>query len=76
MNKQNEQTLKVINEVGNKAKPLTYEHSDRGQCTKKIDCCGGKKPGNAVRIRPRTAIFVGIVLGLWVIWNKYYRKSS
>jgi len=62
MDKKNELTLNVINEID--------------QCPKKIDCCKGNKPSSSVRVRPRTAIIVGIVLSFWVIWNKYYRKSG
>ena len=81
MDKQNEQILNVIDEtdIVKIGKDPTMVGSNilclkTGQCTKKIGCCGGNNPRNAVRIRPRMAVFVGLVLSFWVIWNKYYRK--
>ena len=46
------------------------------QCIYKIGCCGGNKPNNTVRIKPRSAGLVGIGLILWIVWNKYYRNSG
>jgi len=45
-----------------------------GKCIQEIDCCGGNKRSNAVRIKPRTFGLFAIGLICWVLWNKRYRN--